>query len=818
MNDRAAIVVVGAGIVGASVAYHLAQLGHTDILVLDQGDIPHNPGSTSHAPGGVVAMSHNRLLARWSFYSTDLYRRLTPYEDPRHTYNPVGSIELARTPERMDDLVREHGEALAFGADTTLLEPRQVVDKVPYLDPGRITGGLFIPDSAIVSGVNVTGALLRDAQTAGAVRLRRHTRIAGVETDRHRLVALVTDTGERIEADQVVLATNIWPLPTHDDLPRLPLLAFEHQYVETTDVLEGLDPDDPDDEVTVPTVRDMDVGLYYRHHWNRIGVGSYRHLPLSVVPHRVGERAERAFTPEHFDEAWKRAREMVPALHHTDEFIRSFNGMFAFTVDGMPIIGETPTRGLWTAIGSWITHAGGVGKAVAELLTAGESEWDLREAAIDRFHPHQLTNEYIRVVTEKNYREVYDIHHPGEPPTAPRNVRLSPFSARLDALGPQSLPFGGIELAAWYDANDVLVARYRDHLLPRSEWAARHWSPIAGAEHLACRDKAALFDLTGLSIIEVTGEQAHEFVDYLCASRMDVAPGKVVYTLWLTPGGGIKRDLTVARLGAERFWMFVGEGTRPQDLAWARCHARRFPRVRLTDLSDAYTALGLWGPDAPGVLEDVIGAPPGLGYFRGGWIEVGPAPVYCLRISYVGEAGYELHMPIDQALPIYDRLWERGRAEGLVMAGSTAMNSLRIEKGYRLWGADIHTEYDPNRAGLGWTVALDKGDFLGAAASRLRAGTEAEAVLVCLVLDEGDPLGNEAVLDGGRPVGYVTSSAYGHSVGAAVAYAYVKTQRAAAGTELAVLVEGKERRAVVSQDPLWDPKGDRLRPYSRARE
>lgn len=817
MNDRAAIVVVGAGIVGASVAYHLAQLGHSDVLVVDQGDIPHNPGSTSHAPGGVVAMSHNRLLARLSFYSTDLYRRLIPYDSPRHTYNPVGSIEMARTPERMADLTRQHGEAQAFGAETHLLDPAQVVARVPYLESTHLAGGLFIPDSAIVSGVNVTGALLRDAQATGSVRLRRHTRVAGVEKRAGRVSALLTETGDRIETEQVVMCTNIWPLPTEDPFPRLPLLAFEHQYVETADVLEGFDPSDPDDEVTVPTVRDMDVGLYYRHHWNRIGLGSYHHLPLTVSPWEVGERAEHPFTPEHLDEAWKRAREVVPALREPDELTRALNGMFAFSVDGMPLIGEVDPAGLWMAVGVWITHAGGVGKAVAEMITGGEAEWDLREASVHRFHDHQLTDHYIRVVTEKNYREIYDIHHPQEPPTAPRDVRLSPLAPRLASLDPHNMPFGGVELAAWYGANQVLIGRYRDQLPERSEWASRHWSPIAGAEHLVCRDKAAMFDLTGLSVFEVSGERAVQFVNRLCSNQMDVSPGRVVYTLWLTPGGGIKRDLAVARLAPDRFWMFVGEGTRPQDRAWVRSRLEDFPDVTFADISDAYTALGLWGPEAPALLESVVGRPLELGYFRAAWIEIGPTPIYCMRVSYVGEPGYELHMPVDQALNVFDRLWEEGRSGGLVMAGSIAMNSLRIEKGYRLWGADIHTEHDPYQARLGWTVALAKRDFEGAAACRERSGADPHSLLSCLVLDEGDPLGNEAVSHRGAPVGYVTSAAFGHSVGAPVAYAYLPPELAMPGTEMEVLVEGKPRSAVVSREPLWDPDGARLRSLS-ARE
>jgi dimethylglycine oxidase len=807
MTARATTVIVGAGIVGAATAYHLALLGHDDILVVDQGDIPHNPGSTSHAPGGVVAMSHNRLLARMSFYSTGLYRGLEPFDDRRHTHNPVGSIELARTSERMEDLVREQGESLAFGAHTRLLDSAEVVEMVPYLDAGPVAGGLFIPDSAIISGVNVTGALLRDACATGRVRVRPRTEVVDVEGN-DRVAAVITALGERIETDRVVLCTNIWALPLRRRIQALPLMAYQHQYVETGPVLDGFDPGDPDHEVTVPTVRDLDVALYYRHHWDRLGVGSYHHVPLPVAPETVGDSADRPFTPEHLGPAWEAAREVLPALPEIPELTRTLNGMFAFSVDGMPIIGQTALPGLWMAVASWITHAGGVGKSVAELIDSGDSEWDLREASIDRFHPHQTTGWFIEKVGNKNYREVYEIHHPREPPSEPRGLRLSPFQARLDEHKPEYRPFGGIELPAWYGTNRSLLERYRDRIPGRSEWASRHWSPICGAEHLAVRDGSGLFDLTGLSILEVHGPEAAEFVGYLCSGGMDVAPGRVVYTTWLTPAGGVKRDLTVARLEEDRYWMFVGEGTRPQDLAWAKSHAGD-RQMTITDISDAYTALGLWGPDARSVLDRVIGAPLGLGYFQGAWIEIGPVPAYAMRISYVGEGGYELHFPVDQSLVAFDRLWSVATETGTILAGSMAMDSLRLEKGYRLWGVDVHTEHDPHSAGLGWTLRAD-GSFVGAgAAARRRSGMG--SVLVCLRLDGGDPLGNEPVLSAGRPVGYVTSAAYGYAVGAGLAFAWVEPGTASEGAVLTVLVEGVEYAGRVVEDPVWDPSGSRLR-------
>lgn len=810
MADRARTVVVGAGIVGASVAYHLAVLGQGDVLVVDGGDVPDNPGSTSHAPGGVVAMSHDRLLARLSFYSTDLYARLERYDQFRNTYNPTGSIEMAATPDRMDDLVREHGEAMAFGTTTELLDADEIVDRVPFVDPRRIVGGLFIPNSAMVSGVGVTGALLRDAAARGEVRVRTRTKVTAVATADGRVSGVRTAEGEHIEAERVVLCTNIWSLPAVDGVElALPLMAFQHQYVESPPMLDRFATDDPDSEIVYPTVRDMDAGMYYRHHWDRIGVGSYAHRPLAVHPEDVGDTAELAFTPEDFADAWAVATSAIPMLGGVDRFERSLNGMFAFTVDGMPILGETGAAGLWMAIGSWITHAGAVGKAVAELIVDGESEWDLRQASVDRFLPHATTDAFVRAATSKNYREVYDIHHPREAPSEPRGVRLSPFVARLEQFRPHMVPFGGVELAAWYDIN---LARAVD-VPSRSAWASKHWSPAAVAEHIACRERAALFDLTGLSIIEVRGPDAVSFMEHLCANRVDVAPGRVVYTLWLTPGGGVKRDLAVARLGDDRFWAFVGEGTRPQDVAWVCRHAGAYD-VTVDDISDAWTALGLWGPATQPILEaatqsDVSkGA---LGYFRGRWIDIGYARVFAMRISYVGEAGWELHIPVDQATPVFETVWSAGRDHDLVMAGSTAMDSLRIEKGYRLWGTDVHTEHDPYEAGLGWSVRLDRGPFIGADACRARSTGPPTRRLSCLVMETGDPLGNEPVLARGDVVGYVTSAAYGPTLGGTVAYAYVSAESADVGAAVDVVIGGRSHRARIAAEPLWDPDGNRLR-------
>ena len=693
-HSSARVVIVGAGIVGSACAYHLAQLGWRDILVLEKGDLIENPGSTSHAPGGVVALSHSKLLTQMAQYSSGLYGSLAPYAENRVSYNAVGGLELAISQKRWTDLKRLHGESKSFHAESHLLTPSEARAKLPLLNEAEFVGALFVPKSAIIAGAHVNGGLQRDAAANGAATFVGNTQVIDIEVVDGRVAAVHTNNPEmpRIACEAVLLATNIWgPLLADKVGVPVPLLAYEHQYVvtEPLDALAQFSPADKDHEVTFPTCRELDSQIYFRQHYNAYGVGSYWHTPTGIKARDVGETAMRAFTPPDFEKAWAQTQRLLPALAGA-KFTRKFNGMFAFPVDGMPILGESNIKGLWTAIGSWITHAGGVGKSVAEWMAHGESEWDLRQCNVHRFHRFQNTRHYLQVICDKNYAEVYEIVHPRQPMSTPRDVRLSPFHSRWQSLGAEFTTFAGLELPNWCEQNAGLLEKYEDRVPERDGWAGQYWSRIQGAEHLETRENAALYDLTGLSIFEARGPGALNYVNYLCSNQMDVKPGRVVYTCWLTPRGGVRRDLAVARLGPDRFWLFVGEGTRPQDWFWASQHLPRDSSVQLTDLSDSYTALGLWGPNARRVLEQVTGddvSNAGFPYFTSRWIEIGSATVYALRVSYAGELGWELHIPVDQALQVWDALWAAGREVGLIGAGMGAFDSLRLEKGYRGWGA-----------------------------------------------------------------------------------------------------------------------------------
>lgn len=824
MHTQARVVIIGGGIVGVSVAYHLAKLGWRDILVVDKGDLFENDGSTSHAPGGVVALSHNKLLTRMAQYGSDLYRSVTPLTPERNTYNWVGGMEVAISERRWNDLKRLYGEALSFNTEARLLTPTQAKEIIPMLDERALHGALLVNNSAIVAGANTTAAIARDAAADGAVSFLRHTEVLDADVQNGRLIAVLTNNPDapRITCAAAVLTTNVWGPVLGDKLGvALPLLAFEHQYLVSKPLpeLAHFDPANKNHEVTFPTIRELDSAMYYRQHWNGYGIGSYHHRPLPVNPYAMGKTAMRPFTPkDFFGEAFQRASRLLPMLRGAgpDDYTRTFNGIFAFSVDGMPIMGETRTKGLWTAVASWLTHAGGVGKCLAEWMTTGEAEWDMRQVHVHRFASFQATRKYIDTVCNKNYAEVYEIIHPRQPMSKPRDVRLSPFHVRHQELQASFTTFAGLELPNWYEANARLLEKYDNQIPQRTGWGAEYWSRIQGAEHLATRDNVALFDLHGLSLIEVRGPGSMDFVNRLCSSQMDKPVGQVVYTTWLTPSGGVRRDLAVARIEQDRFWMFVGEGTRPQDMDWVTRLAPADGSVVISDVSDAWTALGLWGPNARKVLAKVTGADvsnEAFPYFTSRWIDIGFARVLALRISYAGELGWELHVPVDAALPVWDTLWEAGREFDMVAAGQGAFDSLRLEKGYRLWGLDVYSEYNAFESGLGWTVKLDKPDFVGRAASIAAKATPLHKKLCCLTLDDPNAvlIGYEPIFAGGACIGHVTSANFGYSVGKFIVYGYLPPEYASVGTALEILYFGERFKATVSPDPLFDAKMTRLK-------
>jgi glycine cleavage system aminomethyltransferase T/glycine/D-amino acid oxidase-like deaminating enzyme len=826
VRDRAQTVIVGAGVVGVSAAYHLSQMGVTDVLVLDQGPLFETGGSTSHAPGIIFQTNGSRTMCRIAQDSVAVYDSVSL--DGERCWYGVGSLELATTPERMQELERRQGYARSYGIDGTgLLSPEEAASRSPLLDPTTILGAYWVPTDGAAKTVKVVAALARLAEAAG-VGFEGGVTVTGFDLEEgpgaRRVRRVRTDHGD-VECERVLICAGFWG-PTVGAMlgVPIPLVAVQHQLVWTDPVPE-LEALEGDTWAQYPVVRHQDMSLYFRHREDHYGVGNYRHEPI-VTPQaslrRPGDGPMPSlmpWTPEDFDQCERETGRLFPALKgrmRPEDPARSLNGMFSFTPDGGSIVGESArVRGVWVCEAVWVTHAAGMARQVVEWMEAGEPSYDLAEADANRFHPYQTTPAYVVQRGAQQYREVYDILHPLQQMSSPRNLRLSPFHPRLEELGGRFFVGAGWERPQWFESNAPLVGGVTHEWARRTGWAAQGWSPIVGAEHLATREAAALFDLTPYVKLRVYGGDAVGFLERVCANRIDRPVGTVVYTSMLTSSGGIRCDLTVTRIDEDSFLVITGGGSGMHDQAWLRRQVRDGEDVTILDGTDRSFCLGLWGPRARAVLapvadEDVSND--ALPYMTGRELNVGEVPLFAQRISYAGELGWELYGPIDMGRRLWDLLWASGREHGLIAGGMGAFDSLRVEKGFRLWGQDIHTEHSPLEAGLGWAVRWDK-DFQGKEALEAARERGVAERLACMTFDDDRTvvMGKEPIWHGGRVVSYVTSAAYGYSVGRGIVYGYLPVDLATEGAAVEVEYFGERYAATVTAEPLWDPKGERLR-------
>ncbi|MEO0825189.1 MAG: FAD-dependent oxidoreductase [Cyanobacteria bacterium J06639_16] len=808
MKTDAAVVVIGAGIVGCSTAYHLAKLGWKNIVVVEQGPLFATGGSTSHAPGLIFQTNPSKTMTQLAKYTVELYSQLSTEAGP--AFYPVGGIEVAYTEARMQELKRKLGWAKSWGIEgACLLTPSEVKAKVPLIDQTQILGAYYVPTDGIAKALRAAEAMATEAKEAGAAEFYGHTTVMDIEVVNGQVNAVVTDQG-RIETEKVLVCAGIWgPRVGRMVGEIIPLTPVQHQYVKTGPIAELAG---ATDEVVQPIVRHQDHAMYFRQHGDCWGIGSYQHEPLLVDPDNILPFAEapvmpsvKPFTEEHFTAAWESTKALFPTLADA-ELPYKINGMFSFTPDSGSVIGESPrAKGFWVAEAVWVTHGGGVGKVVAELMTTGVPSFDLHEMDIHRFSEVCRSADYILKAGAQQYDEVYDIIHPLDQQTHSRGLRVSPFYPRLQALGAQFVFSAGWERPQWFEANAQLLEEYA--IPERQGWEARNWSPIQGAEHLATRDRVALYDLTPFAKFDVTGPGVVAYLQNLCANNVDKPVGKVIYTAMLDANGGIMCDLTVSRLGPEKYWVITGGSVHGHDLAWMRTHLPTDGSVQIADVSSSYCCVGLWGPQAPAVLQSLVQidvSKPAFKFFTNQQFYIGNIPVVASRVSYVGEAGWEIYAPTESGLKLWDLLWAAGQEHGIIAAGLGAFETLRLEKGFLLWGSDIHTEYDPYEAGLGFAVRPNQGDFIGKDAL-LRRQEYASRKLCFLTLDDPTAvvMGKEPVLaQDGKVLGYATSAGYGYSLGRCVVYAYLPLGYTTSGTQVSVEYFGQSLAATVVEKLL----------------
>ncbi|NUS81435.1 MAG: GcvT family protein [Streptomyces sp.] len=806
------VVIIGAGVVGAALADELSTRGWTDITVVDQGPLPATGGSTSHAPGLVFQTNPSKTMTELARYTVEKLCSLEVAGQP--CFLQVGGLEIATTPERLTELRRRHGWATSWCVEARLIGPDECVELHPLVDRERVLGGLLIPTDGLAKAVLAVEAQLKAAQERGVRTLGRHE-VLDIREEDGRVSAVVTDHGE-IPADIVVCCAGIWgPKVARMVGMNLPLTPLAHQLAWTGPVpaLAG-----QAEEAVRPILRHQDADLYYRDRFDQLGVGYYGHRPMPVSPDDIAsvDSAERMpsvlrFTKDDFADAWSETQALLPATKDA-KIEEGINGLFSFTTDGLPLLGESPdVKGFWVAEAVWVTHSAGVGRAVAEWLVDGHcSSFDLHECDVNRFEAHQLAPEYVLARDCQNFVEVYDILHPLQPAGAPRPLRTSPFHPRQQELGGYFLEASGWERPQWYATNEVLL-KGRDIPTP-NDWAARYWSPVVGAEAQATRESVALYDMTALKRLEVTGRGAAGFLQRMTTANVDKSVGSVTYTLMLDHDGGIRGDITVARLGRDHFQVGANGNL---DLDWLTRHLPEDGSVAVRDITGGTCCIGLWGPKAREVLQPLADkdfSNAGLRYFRAQKAHIGSVPVTAMRLSYVGELGWELYTTADMGLKLWDTLWEAARPHGGIAAGRGAFNSLRLEKGYRSFGTDMTYEHDPYEAGVGFAVKMDKGDFIGRPALERRAA-DVRRRLACLTIDDphAQVMGKEPVYDGDRPVGYVTSAAYGYTIGKGIAYAWLPAELAAAGRSLSIGYFDQRVPAAVAEEPLFDPGMQRLR-------
>ncbi|WP_456939845.1 GcvT family protein [Geodermatophilus sp. SYSU D00525] len=821
MSATPRVVIIGAGIVGANLADELTARGWDRVTVLDQGPIPLTGGSTSHAPGLVFQTNASRTMTAFARYTVEKFLGLDV--DGAWCFNQVGGLEVATTPERLADLHRKQGWATSWGVEARVVDVDECVRLHPLVDPDRILGGLHVPTDGLARASRAVVALARRAEGRGA-RFQGSTRVTGIEQAGGRVTGVRTPDGV-VPADLVVSCAGFWGQELGAMVGMdVPLLPLAHQFVWTGQVPGLVGRNDEIGEASLPILRHQDQDLYFRERADRLGIGSYAHRPMPVdlreLPQGDGVRESAMpsmlpFTEEDFAPAWEQSRLLLPSLR-SSKIDSGFNGVFSFTPDGAPLIGESrDVAGFWIAEAVWVTHSAGVARSVAQLLVDGRSELDLHGCDVHRFEDVQLAPEYVSETSQQNFVEVYDVVHPLQPRLSPRDLRVSPFHARQQELGAVFLEAAGWERPHWYEANAHLVDELPAEWVPpeRDTWAGRFWSPIAAAEAWKTRTAVAVYDMTPLKRLEVSGPGALTLLQRLTTGEMDKSVGSVTYTLALDEAGGIRSDLTVARLGEQLFQ--VGANG-PLDLDHLLRQAPDDGSVQVRDVTGGTCCIGLWGPRARDLVQRVSSddfSRDGLRYFRAKRARIGGVPVTAMRLSYVGELGWELYTGADTGRRLWDVLWRAGQDLGVVAAGRAAFNSLRLEKGYRAWGHDMTTEHDPYEAGLGFAVRRQKeADFVGRAALAGKGEDTVSRRLSCLTIDDGRSvvLGHEPVLVDGAPAGYVTSAAFGHTIGRPIAYAWLPAS-ATVGTRVEIEYFGRRIPATVTAEPLVDPEMTRIR-------
>jgi len=832
MPTAANVVVIGAGIVGNSVVAHLAELGWREIVQIDKGALPNPGGSTGHASNFIFPVDHNKEMAYLTLDSQRQYEEMG-------VSTTCGGIEIARTEARLEELKRRMTSAKAWGIDARLLSAAEVKDLVPFINEDLVLGAFYSPTVSVVDSLRA-GTLMRErAIELDALTVVPNTEVVDIDVTDGRVTSVRTDKGD-IACEHVVIACGVWsPRIAAMAGATIPLTPAVHQMIDVGP-LEPLQA--TNNEIGYPIVRDMDTFCYERQTAGSMEVGSYAHRPIFHHPDTIPSIQESRLSPtelpltvDDFDPQLEQAIDLMPFLGDA-EIKYGINGLLSLTPDAMPLVGETvEVRNLWSCAAIWIKEGPGTGRTIAEWMTHGYPELDPHASDVSRFYSYQRTERHILERCAEHFNKTYGIVHPREQWASERLSRISPFHVRTSELDAVYFEAGGWERPHWYESNAPLLETYADKIQERPhEWDARWWSPIQIAEHHALRETVGMVDVTAFAMFDFTGPNVVDYIQRMAVNQCDRPIGSSIYTPLLNEAGGFRSDLTILRLGNRHYRVVTGGFDGGRDSYWFRKWLPDDGSVVMEDKTSAICTVGVWGPNARKLVakltrDDVSNE--GFPYGALRRVTLGSIPCTMLRISYVGELGWEISTDMEHGLKLWDLLYEAGADLGVTPVGAGVYGtSGRLEKGYRLMGAELESEYNPVEAGLA-RPKVKSADFIGRKAY-LAARDQDPAAMCCTLTMESHvsssgiarfPMGGnepiltvegERILDARGRVSRVTSAGAGPSVGKFLLLGYLPPEHAVVGTDLQIMYQNElfpVKVAVSGSTPLFDPDDARMK-------
>lgn len=804
------VVIIGGGIIGCSTAYHLAKLG-VECVLLERQKL--TSGTTFHAAGLVGQLRSNANITQLLGYSVDLYNSIETETGLGTGWKMNGGLRLACNEERWTEVKRQATTARSFGLQMDLLTPREAQDLWPLMNIDDLVGAAFMPTDGQANPSDITQALAKGARMAGA-QIFEDCKVLDVEIEAGVIKAVITDQG-RIECGQVVLCAGQW---SRDFAARfgvnVPLVSMEHQYM-VTEPIAGMPKD-------LPTLRDPDRLTYYKEEVGGLVMGGYEANPIPWAVNGVPKGFHYTLLDsnfDHFEPLMELALGRVPALE-TAGIKTLTNGPESFTPDGNFIIGEAPELANFfvgagfNAFG--IAAGGGAGMALAEWVAKGEPPFDLWSADIRRFGRPHFDTDWVRTRTVEAYGKHYTMAWPFEEHSSGRPCRKSPLYGILKGQG---ACFG--EKLGWERPNWFADAAQGETPQDVYSFERQNWFAAVGREHRAAREAAVLFDQTSFAKFTLKGPDALAALNWICANDVDKPVGALTYTQMLNARGGIECDLTIARVAENEFYIVTGTGFATHDFDWISRNIPEGMNCQLFDITSANAVLSLMGPEARNILEKVTRADVSNAGFPFGTtktIGIAGCPVLALRVTYVGELGWELHLPVEYATTVYAALMEAGADHGLINAGYRAIESLRLEKGYRAWGGDIGPDHTPFESGLGWAVKLRKNTpFLGREAAQSQKDNGVKKMMACFTCPPDVILqGRETIYRNGERVGWLTSGGFGYTVDKSIGYGYVRNPDGVTRADILdasyeLEVATKRVPCTVHMAPLYDAKMERIK-------